>query len=215
MTDNFDTVKQFIQITEPDFDLDDDKFYTVEIIRRRKDNPDQHGSRMHSPKNCIKVYYINKLADFDTYRDEIIKLCEVFNARAYVAVNCKSYEHVMKAAMVEFATRIASNNFNRPQSIFQSCTGKYQNSKKKIWIIDIDAEDAIKTGVPVSKLVEIAEKAVEKSAPYRKHIITVPSKSGEHVVAYGFNMVQFEKETIGFIERDSIKRNNFIVLYAV
>lgn len=37
MTDNFEIVKQFIQISEPQFDTDADKFYAVEIIHRAKD----------------------------------------------------------------------------------------------------------------------------------------------------------------------------------
>ena len=40
MTDNFDAIKAYINLCDPDFDDNEDKYYTVEVIQRKKDNPD-------------------------------------------------------------------------------------------------------------------------------------------------------------------------------
>lgn len=213
MTDNFESIKQLIQITDPDFDSNNDKFYTVEILRRRKDNPEMHGD-VHS----VKVYYINKIADFDSLKDEIIKLCEVFIARAYVSVNCRSYESVTKSAMIEYATRIANNDFKKPYSIFQSCTDKYIRNKNRRWIIDIDAEDAIKFGIAVAKLTEKIKCIIEtKCSPFRDIITIIPSCSGNHIITSPFNTGQFCECLKGEFDEplSLIKKNNPTILYSV
>jgi len=213
MTDNFETFKQYIQVSEPDFDYNDDKFFSVEILQRRKDNPEIHGDR-----RVVKVYYINKIADLDSLRDEIIKLCEVFNARAYVSINCKSYEAITKANMVELATRIANNNYKKAYAIFNSCTGKYIDGKKKKWLIDVDAEDAIKFGVSIAKLTDKIKDIIEKQcSPFRDIITVFPSCSGNHVVTSPFNTEQFCAVLNDVFDEpvNLIKKNNSTILYSV
>lgn len=106
--DNFENIKSYIKENDPEFDSDSDKYYTVEVIIRRKDNP-----RMKSDQRIIKVYYINKVSDLDDLQNEIITMCMVFNARAYVSVNHKSYEKVTKNALVVLASRIANNDYKK------------------------------------------------------------------------------------------------------
>ena len=213
MTDNFETFKQYIQVSEPDFDYNNDKFFSVEILKRRKDN-----SEIHGDTHTIKVYYINKIADFDFLRDEIIKLCEVFHARAYVSVNCKSYEAITKANMVELATRIANNDYKKSYSIFNSCTAKYIDGKKKKWLIDVDAEDAIKFGMSIAKLTDKIKDIIEKQcSPFRDIITVFPSCSGNHIITSPFNTEQFCAAINDVFDkpRSLIKKNNSTILYSV
>lgn len=113
MVDNFELIKTFIVDCDPNFDANEDSFYSVEIIYRHKDgdtiaNLPLSGS---NHRRCIKLYYINKLSDLDNYKDEIIALCNLFNARAYISVNEKSYEAIVKANLVELANRVANNDY--------------------------------------------------------------------------------------------------------
>ena len=106
--DNFDLVKSYIIESDPGFDSDDDKYYTIEVIIRRKDNP-----KMKGDQHTINVYYINKTSDLDNLKNDIINMCLVFNARAYISVNHKSYEQVTKDALVVLANRIANNDYKK------------------------------------------------------------------------------------------------------
>ena len=210
MTDNFETIKQFIQTVEPDFDLDDDKFYTVEIISRKTDNPEQKGDQ-HS----IRVYYINSIAGLDKYRNEIIKLCEVFNARAYISVNCKSYEAVTKANLVELANRIQHDDFKKPYSLFESCAGKYTNRSKQLWILDVDKDNADRMNMSVDDLVDFYKRIIEKECkPYKPIVYVIPTKTGKHIICHPFDTVKFfDGFPIGVSQEALIKKNNPTLLY--
>jgi len=162
MTDNFSLFKEYIirqEIENTDrvfetfseygklFDNDEDRYYVIELMRRGKDNPNLSAANVH-----FKYYYINKISDLDKYKDEIVKLCEMFNMRAYVSVNYKRYQQVMLDTAAEITRRIAVHNYKKPQAIFESCSGKYCDSGNKVWIIDVDKEDADKYGCTVEFL---------------------------------------------------------------
>ena len=213
MTDNFDAIKAYINLCDPDFDENEDKYYTVEIIQRKKDNPD---NPLVKSQHSVKLYYMNRLDDFDRYRDEIVTLCNVFNARAYMSVNCRSYEQVTKNAMVEMATRIANEDYRKPYAVYQSCSAKYVNSQDKRWLIDVDKEDA--EGIPLSieeftkRIIDAIEKECE---PKRKIITVIDSCSGRHIITHPFNTTQFiDRLSDYYTSTDVIKKNAMTILYS-
>ena len=106
---------------------------------------------MHGDQRTVKIYYINTLPQLDDNRDEIITLCLMFNARAYISVNYKSYKKVMLATLTEYANRAMNENYKKPYSIYQSCSGKYMDSKNKLWLIDVDKEDIENSDFTISE----------------------------------------------------------------
>ena len=66
MIDNFNQIRNLLQFNSPN------DFYFVQIIRRKKENPEMK-ERNNSYSRCIKSYYINSIEKFDTKKDEIIK----------------------------------------------------------------------------------------------------------------------------------------------
>lgn len=217
MTDNFNIIKEFIQSQWGDsFDKLDDLFYTIEIIHRTKDGdtiaaiPRGGGNRLH----CIKVYYINKISDLDKYKLEIIKLCEDFNARAYFSINVKSYEHITKACMIEFANRISIDNYHKPQSIFESCTAKYVNKSNQLWILDVDKEDADHMNMSIDGLAEFYKNIVKECRPNKPVVTIIPTKSGKHIICHPFDTLKFfDGYPIGSNADALIKKNNNTLLY--
>lgn len=220
MVDNFEPIKTFIADCDPNFDANEDSFYSVEIIHRHKDgdtiaNLPLSGS---NHRRCIKLYYINKLSDLDNYKDEIIALCNLFNARAYISVNEKSYEAIVKANLVELANRVANNDYKKPQAILQSVIGKYISKNKK-WIIDIDSDIANALNITPKELVN---KLTEIINSFANDVIikVIQTKSGFHIITKPFNIITFEKQLAlnnlynKVFNRNLIKKNNPTVLYA-
>lgn len=68
--DNFKQVEKYLGFDNPN------DFYFIQIIQRKKEVPE-----LGSNNRLIRSYYINSVESFNKYKDEIIKLCEVFNAR--------------------------------------------------------------------------------------------------------------------------------------
>lgn len=209
MTDNFAIIKDFIQSQwGGQFNDFTDAFYAVEIIGRRKD-----GATIEARK--FKTYFIKNIEDLDRYETEIKTICDTLQMRAYISVNNKSWRHVTLNTMAEYADRIAHDNYDKPQSVFESCVGKFVDRSAQLWVIDVDKEDAEFHNMSVDNLAEYYAKIIEKECSPRKPIVTViPTKTGKHIICHPFNVVEFSNKACGAICIDGlIKKNNSTLLY--
>lgn len=209
MTDNFTIIKDFIQsqLCCPFNDFTD-TFYAVEIVGRKKD-----GAAVVDHK--FKMYFIKDIEDIDKYEAEIKSICDALQMRAYISVNSKSWRQVTLNTMAEYADRIAHSNFDKPQSVFESCTGKFVDRSAQLWIIDVDKEDADFHGMSIDELVAYYTEIIEKECAPRKQIFTViPTKTGKHIICHPFNVVEFSNKACGATCTEGlIKKNNFTLLY--
>ena len=57
--------------------------YFVQILIRGKDGHNVNGSNKN---RLIKFYTIKSIEDFKNKKEDIVKLCNIFNARAYMVV---------------------------------------------------------------------------------------------------------------------------------
>lgn len=209
MTDNFKLIKEFIQSQwGGQFNEFKDAFYAIEIIGRKKD-----GAAIETRK--FKTYFIKNIEDIDKYEDEIKTVCDALQMRAYISVNSKSWRKVTLNTMAEYADRVAHDNFDKPQSVFESCAAKFVDRSDQLWIIDVDKEDADIYGKSIDDLTAYYTDIIEKECTPRKKIVTViPTKSGKHIIVHPFNTFEFinkachAKSTEGLI-----KKNNFTLLY--
>ena len=209
MTDNFTIIKEFIQSQWGcQFNDFTDAFYAVEIIGRKKD-----GASVETHK--FKTYFIKDIEDLDKYEAEIKAVCDVLKMRAYISVNSKSWRQVTLNTMAEYADRIAHGNFDKPQSVFESCVGKFVDRSAQLWIIDVDKEDADFHGMSINDLVTYYTEIIEKECAPRKQIVTViPTKTGKHIICHPFNVVEFSNKACGATCTEGlIKKNNFTLLY--
>lgn len=214
MTDNFKLIKDFIQSQcAGQFDSFTDVFYTIEIIGRAKDN-----ARIVVGNHKLKTYYIRTMEDLDEYENEIKLLSDTLNMRAYISINYKSMKQVALNTMAEYANRIANNDFNKPQSLFDSCAAKYVERADQLWIIDVDKEDAdhysLGTPITVDELVEDYIKIIESCEPKKKIVAIIPTKSGKHIITHPFNIIQFGSRAPRSKSIDAfVKKNNLTLLY--
>lgn len=209
MTDNFTIIKEFIQSQwNGKFNDFTDAFYTVEIIGRKKDGAAVVGHK-------FKMYFIKDIEDIDKYEAEVKAICDALQMRAYISVNSKSWRQVTLNTMAEYGNRIAHSNFDKPQSVFESCVGKFVDRSSQLWIIDVDKEDADFNGMSVDDLAEYYSKIIEKECTPRKQIVTViPTKTGKHIICHPFNVVEFSNKACGATCTEGlIKKNNFTLLY--
>lgn len=210
MVDNFDLIKYFISNNSVSLDDDNDMFYRVQLIQRKKDNPTMKGDCL-----VFKRYYINKLSDLDEYKDEIIKLCQMFNLRAYFDVDVKSYKQTTLNSLVELSTRVANNDFKKPYALYDSCVGKYTNSSYKRWIIDVDVEDS--DVLSVSELADFYTKTICKCKPGNSVMLQLKTKSGIHIITKPFDLKTFgemiSKANINKSIDDLVKKKATTILY--
>ena len=212
MTDNFTLIKDFIQSQwGGQFDSFTNVFYMIDIIGRAKDNS-------HIQSHKFKTYYIRTIEDLDKYENEIKLLCDTLQMRAYISINHKSMKHVTLNTMVEYANRIAQENFDKSYSVFDSCAAKYVERSEQLWIIDVDKEDAehysLNAPMTVDDLVDNYIKIVESCEPRKKIVTVIPTKSGKHIITHPFNIIEFGARAPRNKPIDAfVKKNNNTLLY--
>ena len=194
--DNFDLIKKHINTSG-----DGNEFYMLQIMRRAKDQKDYEGKHK---KNIIKSYFISSPEYLDNKRDEIIGLCEMFNARAYINLNKKSYNQVSLKALEILAGKIAHEDYNI-KSLFDAATGQTSSCDgQKTWIVDYDSKDIDELERIKTIIDSIEPKGVEKI------VETVPTRHGYHLITRPFNKKDFYEM---YNEKLDIHDNNPTILY--
>jgi hypothetical protein len=174
--DNFDLIKKHI------YSSDSSEFYMLQIMRRTKDQKGYDGKHKQS---IIKSYFISSVEYLDSKRDEIVGLCEMFNARAYINLNKKSYKQVSLKAIEILAGKIAHEEYDI-RSLFESACGQTGACDgQKTWIVDFDSKDLDELDRIKNIIDSIDPKGVSKI------IETVPTRHGYHLITRPFNKKAF------------------------
>ena len=212
MTDNFNRYRDFITLMGGLPDVNEkgnlDKYYVIELMRRGKDNPDMPAANYH-----FRNYYIYSWKDLNRYEQEIKNICNLLNLRAYCSVNYKLMSQVALDTLAESARRIAAHDYKKFYNIFESCSGKFVDSKNNLWVIDIDNvnidkhEDACKIA-EISRLINNMESGYSENVVYY-----MPTKSGMHIITHPFNLQHFNEEYDNETLPLDIKKNHLTLLY--
>jgi hypothetical protein len=192
--DNFNLIRPLLN-----FESSDD-FYFIQIMQRRKDNPD-----MKTGVKIIKEFYIDSLEQFDNKRPQIIEMAHKYNARATIRLNKRSYKKTALKTLIDIANKIDMGQYHAVKTSFSSAAGKYSADSNKTWILDIDTED-IYTGLDTRQILPLLE-AASPTGP--KLIAEIPSATGFHLITRPFDARQF-LATYPSIE---IKKDNPTNLY--
>ena len=194
--DNFDLIKNHIKTSE-----DGSEFYMLQIMRRTKDQKGYDGKRKQS---VIKSYFISSSEYLDAKRDEIIKLCEMFNARAYINLNKKSYKQVTLKALEILAGKIAHEDYNI-KTLFESACGQTGSCDGlKTWLVDFDSKDLDELERVKFIIDSVEPKGIEKI------VETVPTRNGYHLITRPFNKKEFYEM---YNENLDIHNNNPTLIY--
>jgi len=177
--DNLNLIKPFLK-----FDSEDD-FYYLQILRRRKDNPDDQEKNTVS----IKDYYIRSIEYLEKKYDEIKSLCQYFNARASIRLNKRSFKKVSFRTLNNITAQMMQEDFHSTRQAYSKACGQCHNDNEKKWIIDID-EDMIDQEYEIMEYINCECQPDDCDKFYAK----IPTKSGFHLISKPFNIETFKKK---------------------
>jgi hypothetical protein len=194
--DNFDLIKKHIHTSD-----DGNEFYMLQIMRRTKDQKGYDGKRKQS---VVKSYFISSPEYLEAKRDEIVGLCEMFNARAYINLNKKSYKQVSLKALEILAGKIAHEDY-AIKTLFESAAGQTGACDgNKTWLVDFDSKDLDELNRVKGIIDSVEPKGVDKI------VETVPTRHGYHLITRPFNKKVFYEM---YNENLDIHDNNPTVVY--
>ncbi len=182
MIDNFEQILELLTFEN------EKEFYFLQIIQRKKDFEEgQERLGRNNNSRLIKPYYIYSKEQLLRYKPEIIKLCEIFNARAGINLNKRNQEDVaLKCLEMLAITLRKDNDFKGVSKIYSSACGK-EGSGDSFWIIDVDTKEQSEIELITSSLKGIQPLEVNKL------IAIIPSKSGFHIITKRFDRQKFKE----------------------
>ena len=190
MIDNFNQIRYLLS-----FD-NDDEFYFCQILKRKKENRDL-GSNSH----LIKAYYIRSFEGFDLDKGEMVCLAKYHNARVYINLNKRSFEHICYHNLKSITDHIMNKDFRGVMKSYNSCCGSFSTDYEKKWIIDIDEIGDIENDI-LSFINTIRPEG-------DKLIATLNTKNGIHLITKPFDIQAFKDK----FPNIDVHKNNPTILY--
>lgn len=179
MIDNFEQIKKLLTF------VSEDEFYFVQILQRKKDNPEGYMGSNNSSR-LIKAYYIDSIERLEKYKGEMIKLAELFNARVGINLNKRSYYKTAFNTLKHMAEQMHNKQFKYLQRAWNTSCGVH-NGGDKIWLLDIDTKNM--------DYINNMQTFVQTQKPDGSKVIDlIPSKNGFHLITKGFDTRAFIKE---------------------
>jgi len=193
MIDNINLIKPLLT-----FD-NEGEFYMLYIFKRKKDQTTDKAN--HQSVRTIKTYCIESIEQLEKRYDEIIQLCEMFKARAYIHIQKQNHKDVAMNMITEIVNRIQSGQINQ-QHVFDSVVGQIKTQEKR-WIVDIDSKEN-----GIENLISNEIYMLRPEGPKVEAVI--PTKSGFHLITKRFDVMEFKKK---YPEIDIQKKNPTLLYY--
>lgn len=192
MLNNLDIIKPLLTFSN------EDDFYYLQILQRSKDeNPENikiKGSKNNS--RVIKNYYINSISHLEDMMPEIIELCKLFNARASIRLNKRSYRKVGLRSLQKIAGIISNGEYKHIKySYSKSCGLGHNAGENKTWILDLDDINIISGKKQIEEIINY----IDSLHPIQENNISklkalIPSKTGVHIISSPFNIKDFREK---------------------
>ena len=201
MVNNIDRIREMIGFDD-EFD-----FYFLQILKRRKDNPDLKRDMV-----VIANYHIESFEQYNSLTPHIINMCEAENARAYFRINKRNYKHLSFHMLKRVVEVISSGMVKSLKGTFDSVCGQYHSDKDKKWIVDIDDDILHSFDNPdgyFEEEIAILLRRLQSETKKEPMIYTLPTKNGIHFITRPFNLKVF-KETYPKID---VHKDNPTILY--
>ena len=183
MINNFQAIRDLLTFG------DEDKFYLIQIFKRRKDNPD-----MKKDMVIIDNYFVYELAHFDGLEGKIVDQCTKNNARAYIRLNRRSAKQVALKTLGRIAKMIEDENYKHVQRAYLSCAGESHKEEDKTWIIDLDRNGTSDEAYDayINSVIFEAQQLIQETGKDDTMSI-IPTKNGLHLICRPFNLSKFKR----------------------
>ena len=196
-----------LELIKPLLEDNSDYFYVLTVMTRNKDLGLSAPERAQKHR-VIKEYYIESIEYLERKYQEIKKLCQVFNARAYINLNRKNKKSLGLEIMSQTLEKLKSDSDNYLNIMSKSVGNLKTDSEYRRWILDIDSKDEEIINQYLSILDSV--NPIGKS----KYVAKIPTINGVHIISKPFDLADFAKK----VERENLPRidvqkNNPTLLY--
>ena len=186
----------------PLLNFNDENVFLVWLVLRNKDGNTR--AKGNNKNRTIKSYYFTNREKFEERREEIIKICNTFNCRAYICMNGKPMNrvlHILQNRLVENLYNYVPKNCNL-NSVIDHAVMKATNPNEKYWVIDVDTKE--------EEFINVLKTIIDGSrSSFSKNIVAeIPTAHGVHLVTRPFDPRSIEGIDI------EIKREGLTLLYA-
>jgi hypothetical protein len=180
MIDNIELIKNLLHFTE------DGDFYMLYVLKRKKDQPEGERDN-HQSVRTIKTYCVDSIDYLEKRYPEIMQLCEVFSARAYIHIQKQNHKDVSLNMMVALAEKIKNGQPNQ-KNLFDSVVGQLKTNEKR-WIVDIDTKS-----IHIKNMMVNIIESVKPTDNGSKIEAVIPTKNGIHLITKRFDVMEFGKQ---------------------
>ena len=183
-------------------------FYMLYVMKRKKDQPEGEKDN-HQSVRTIRSYCIKSTEQLDKRWEEIVMMCEMFKARAYIHVQKQNHKDVSLNMMVALAQRIQDGNHEQ-QNLFDSVVGQLRVHEKR-WIIDIDdvSIDAFAHAPYYIEMRKYIDELQEEAGTDQTKTF-LRTRSGFHIITQPFNSQKFSER---YPNVDIQKKNPTLLYY--
>lgn len=166
--------------------LNDRSFYFVQILKRKKENPEQKSYSIP-----IESFYIYSIEQLDRMMPRIIDICEKNRARAYIKMNCLDAQSVALGMITELTQIIRKGDWKVMSAALNSSCGRCgkQDGLNKLYLFDLDGPYKDKAD-EISMFIDTLPPIMPGKS---KVICTIPTKNGCHLITKGFDIKEFRK----------------------
>lgn len=194
IVDNFDLISAFL----PENKIDNE-FYHVQILRRKKENPDVGCNSI-----LINSYFIRDQKHLNYVKEEIILLCKLYNARAYINLNVRDKEKLVLPMMNRLVKYLENKQYASLHTMFNSVCDSNPAKKERLWIIDVDELEM--SSEYLNELVTNIDSFSPKGSKLKT---VIPTVNGWHIITKPFNSLEFSK----IYPKLGVKKDNATLLY--
>ena len=207
VVNNFEAIKNILN-------FDGKSVYLVWLVMRNKDGNTQ--AKGNNRNRTIKSYYFLTKEQLEMRQEEIIKLCDLFNCRAYIGINKKPMNKVLfqlQNTLTDYMQQYFGGNEFIPNihALVDSSVMKCGTEGRRMWIVDIDTKDRNQ----IEAIVRIINSC--RSSFDCNVINELQTAHGVHLITHPFEIPQYEKlinENTEIREFPEIKKECLTLLYA-
>lgn len=207
VVNNFEAIKNILN-------FDGKSVYLVWLVMRNKDGNTQ--AKGNNRNRTIKSYYFLTKEQLEMRQEEIIKLCDLFNCRAYIGINKKPMNKVLfqlQNTLTDYMQQYFGGNDFIPNihALVDSSVMKCGTEGRRMWIVDIDTKDRNQIEAIV-KIINFCRSGFACNV-----INELQTAHGVHLITHPFEIPQYEKlinENIYIEEFPEIKKEGLTLLYA-
>ena len=195
MIDNFDKILPLL--TEAWITCAYPVSFHVQVLQRRKDG---HEIGNNNQIRSIAEWFIHSEDTLLRLKPAIKSLCELYNARCYIAINGKSDKDVLWG-IAEITMKYIKNNQITFKGMLSHVHDTCNSHGMKKWIIDVDNLSVDKGNLYTA--INNCRSRFDVNT-----IAEIPTKNGYHIITHPFDLSQIQLPN-----GVEVKKNNSTLLY--